>query len=87
MANSYCKQLKLNGREWRLPTKKELVSLGKSENLKSKFKFLEEGVYWSSDIDQDEDLNAITIYSSNGFSSSNDKCDKNFIICVHSLKD
>jgi len=83
MAVGYCKQLDIeNHHDWRLPTQKELIALSKRGNLKEKFRYLEANVCWSSDSDKDEELNAITVFTGNGFKSSSDKCDKNFIICV-----
>jgi len=87
MAVGYCKQLHIkNSSEWRLPTKEELVELSKSKILKNKFNFLQEGIYWSGEIDKNENLNAITVFIGNGFISSSDKCDKNFVMCVREIK-
>ena len=87
MAIGYCKQLDINTHnDWRLPTQIELVRLAKSESLKKQFQYLESYVYWSSDLDKNEELNAVTVFSDNGFVSSSDKCDKNFIICVRDDK-
>ena len=87
MAVGYCKELKLAGHnDWRLASKEELVTLSKSDTIKEQFIYLEEQVYWSSEIDKDEDLNAITVFTGNGFTSSSDKCDKNFILCVREYK-
>jgi hypothetical protein len=87
MANAKCKQLHLNNHiDWRLPTPKELQHLAKSQKLKMEFDFLEESVYWSDAIDKDDEFSAMAVYMGNGFSSSNDKCDKNFVICVRDIK-
>ena len=87
MARGYCAQLRVDGKsDWRLPTPKELQSLGKSHDLKNKFVFLEEGVYWSSKIDKDDEFSAISVYSGNGFVSSSDKCDKYFVMCIRDIK-
>ena len=87
MARSYCSQLRVDGKsDWRLPTPKELQELGKSHDLKKQFVYLEEGVYWSSQIDKDDEFSAITVYSGNGFISSSDKCEKYFVLCVRDLK-
>jgi len=87
MARGYCAQLQLDGKsDWRLPTPKELQKLVKSHNLKKQFVYLEEGVYWSSKIDKDDEFSAITVYTGNGFISSSDKCDKYFVMCVRDLK-
>jgi len=87
MARGYCSQLRVDGKsDWRLPTPKELQELGKSHDLKKQFVYLEEGVYWSSQIDKDDEFSAITVYSGNGFISSSDKCDKYFVMCVRDQK-
>ncbi len=87
LAVGYCKQLDLGGHnDWRLATQKELFTLSQSDKLKEKFQFLGAHVYWSSESDKNEELNAITVFTGNGFTSSSDKCDKNFIICVREYK-
>jgi len=79
----YCNQLKLNSYDnWRLPSKKELSQLFKSESIKQKFIYLEDSIYWSKSLDSNDNFNAFTVYSGNGFQSLSDKCEKNAIICV-----
>jgi len=87
MANAYCKQLHLNNSDiWRLPTKEELIELSKNQNLKQDFVFLQKGVYWSSEIDKNDEFSALTVYTGNGFVSSSDKCEKYFVMCVRDLE-
>jgi len=88
IARGYCQGLKLNGHDdWRLPTLKELHYLAASKSLQKEFKTLQTHVYWSSDIDKNDEFSAMCLYSGNGFVSSNDKCDKNFVLCVRDLKE
>jgi len=87
LAKGYCSQMRLNGfKDWRAPTKKELKSLFQNKNLKQKFTYLEDDVYWTSVEDEKDEVNAYTIYSANAFISVSDKCDKNFIMCVRDKK-
>lgn len=86
LARGYCSQMRLNNfNDWRLPTKKELVDLSKETKYKKRFEYLGSSVYWSSNDDPKDDLNAVTIYSGNGFVSTSDKCDKFAVICVRGL--
>ncbi|WP_457745630.1 Lcl domain-containing protein [Sulfurimonas sp.] len=83
MSVGYCKQLHLDAKsDWRLATATELVALAKEKSLKKKFKHLQSHLYWSVDEDKNDELNAMTVYMGNGFVSSSDKCDKNFMLCV-----
>jgi hypothetical protein len=87
-ANSICLNLSYGGHHnWRLPTTKELVSLSKNSSVKKAFRFMQEGVYWSSDDDQADDLNAMIVFIGNGFVSSDDKCGDNKMICVRETKE
>jgi hypothetical protein len=79
----HCKELNLAGHnDWRLPTKSELVTLGKATKGKSLFTYMKKEVFWTSEGDVSDDVNAFTVYSGNGFVSSNDKCDESYAICV-----
>ncbi len=83
LTRGYCSQLNLGGfDDWRMPTRKELISLGKNKQLKQKFHYLEDGLYWSKTEEKGNDLSAYTIYSGNGHDSISDKCDKYFAVCV-----
>jgi len=87
MAVGYCKQLNLDSKnDWRLATSDELKLLGKSQTLKKKFKYFENHIYWSIEEDKEDNLNAVTVYTGNGFVSVSDKCEKNFMLCVRDLK-
>ncbi len=82
-ARSHCEGLHLDGYDdWRLPTKEELVGLARSKELKASFKHLQQSVYWSGEDDPQDDLNAITVFMGNGFVSTDDKCNDNYMICV-----
>ncbi len=84
-SKSYCKALVLEGYDdWRLPTKAELLHLFRSSGLKKRFKYLDDRVFWTVEEDPADDINAITVYSQNGFVSSDDKCNDNYTVCVRS---
>lgn len=83
MAETYCRALHINGqRDWRLPTQQELLELAYSKKGKSKFRHLENRVFWSSEEDNSDTVNALSVYIGNGHLSSNDKCEENAAICV-----
>jgi hypothetical protein len=87
LAKGHCSQMRLNGfKDWRVPTKKELVNLFQNKKLKQKFTYLEDAIYWTSVIDEKDEINAYTIYSANAFVSVSDRCDQNFIMCVRDTK-
>ncbi len=87
MAKSHCESMEFAGfNDWRLPSKYELQSLAKSSKVKALFSNLGENLYWSIDEDMNDDLNAYVIYTSNGFTSTSDKCEKNYIVCVRDTK-
>lgn len=83
LAKARCEGLVIGGYDdWRLPTKKELVSLTKSKEGKTKFSYLQEEVFWTSEEDKNDDINVMTVFSGNGFISSSDKCDSAYAMCV-----
>lgn len=85
MGRSYCSQLEWSGHDdWRLPTKEELVSLSKHDDIK--FKHMKDDIYWSLENDPHDSFNAITVYTGNGFVSVSDKCDAYAFICVRDDK-
>lgn len=87
LAKGYCKQLQLDDRQdWRLPTKKELLSLAQNKRLKNKFRYLSDDVYWTSDDDPEDEFNALSVYIENGYLSGTDKCEKNVVLCVRKHK-
>ncbi len=82
-SKAHCEGLALAGHDdWRLPTKKELVILAKSQELKKRFSYMKKEVFWTSEIDANDDINALTVFSGNGFVSSNDRCDESYAMCV-----
>lgn len=83
LARGYCTQLNLGGfHDWRMPTKQEFLAFAKNKNLTKKFVHLEDGLYWTATTAKKDDLSAHTVYSTNGYDSISDKCDKYFVICV-----
>ncbi|ADN09998.1 DUF1566 domain-containing protein [Sulfurimonas autotrophica] len=83
LAKARCGGLSVGGHDdWRLPTKKELMYLTKSKEGKTKFSYLEDGVFWTSEEDKNDDINVVTVFSGNGFVSSSDKCDSAYAMCV-----
>lgn len=83
LAKVRCDGLSVDGhRDWRLPTKKELETLTKSKKGKSRFTFLKNELFWTSEEDKNDDINVVTVFSGNGFVSSSDKCDSAYAICV-----
>lgn len=83
MAKAHCEALHLlEKNDWRLPTKTELVRLGKSKEGKKLFLHLHKEVFWTSQEDANDDVNALTVFSGNGFVSSTDKCDTAYTMCV-----
>ncbi|WP_428738672.1 DUF1566 domain-containing protein [Sulfurimonas sp.] len=82
LANAYCEQLKLDGKDdWRLPSKEELIALAKDKELKKEFKNMTDNIFWSN---ENGPFDATTVFSGNGFSSSTDNCEKFATICVRS---
>jgi len=87
LAKGYCAQMRLNSFEdWRLPTKEELLLFSKEKSYRENFQYMSDDVYWSSDDDPKDDLNAVTVYSGNGFISTTDKCEKFATICVRDVR-
>lgn len=83
LAKTRCEGLSLESYDdWRLPTTKELEYLGKSKEGKAKFSYLESEVFWTSEEDKNDDINAVTVFSGNGFVSTSDKCDSAYALCV-----
>jgi len=85
-ASAGCKGLVLDGKsDWRLPSVKELKSLANSK-IKSKFRYLNMQVFWSSEDDKDDEFNAYTVFIGNGFLNVDDKCNDNYRICVRDIE-
>ena len=83
MSKQHCESLKLsNNNDWRLPSKEELIILAKDKVGQKKFSHLSDKVFWTSQEDKDNFINALCIYSGNGHLSSNDKCEVNSVMCV-----
>lgn len=83
IANGHCEGLNLGDhKDWRLPTNKELIALAKNAKEKKQFSYLSQQVFWTSQEDPENEINAFTVYIGNGHLSSNDECDANHIICV-----
>lgn len=83
MSSKHCSALMLDGHhDWRLPTKQELTWLAKSDAGKKRFSHLQKQVFWTSQEDLDDDINAFAVYIGNAHLSSNDKCEINKAICV-----
>lgn len=83
MAVKYCQGLHIGEKDnWRVPNKNELLGLAHDIKGQKKFKHLQHRVFWASEEDSEESVNAWAVYSANGYLSSNDKCEKNAVICV-----
>ena len=83
ISQHHCSGLRLGGHtDWRLPNNKELIALAKNEKEKKHFKHLDKQVFWTSQTDPDNEVNAFAIYIGNGHLSSNDVCDTSRVICV-----
>ncbi len=86
MSKQHCHGLHLESfNDWRLPTQKELITLSQNKAKKKKFSHLKKQIFWTSDEDINNPLNAYAIYIGNGHQSSNDKCEKNSVICVRNV--
>ena len=86
MSKQHCNGLYLDSfHDWRLPTQKELILLSHNKTVKANFSHITKQIFWSSDEDKNNPLNAYAIYIGNAHQSSNDKCEKNSVICVRNV--
>jgi hypothetical protein len=66
-AKNYCSSLSLDNRNWRLPTRSELLSLAKNSNLRSYFSSItNSNSYWTSTIFSGNGAGAYVVYFING---------------------
>jgi len=80
MANSYCHNLRyLQHSDWHTPSLDEFKKL---LEVKKYFRHLDDSVFWTSQEDSDDDLNAVEFYIGNGHVSTEDKCEKESVMCV-----
>ena len=85
-AISYCDKLSLDGDNWRLPTRKELVGL--SDNGRTKpainptFKQILNNGYWSSTEKANDGTSAWSVFFSNGNQANYSKSNSYYIRCV-----
>ena len=83
MSKKHCASLSIGGNhDWRLPTNDELITLAKDPKTKALFRNLDTQIFWTSQEDEQDDLNAYEVYIRNGYLSTEDKCESGSAICV-----
>ena len=88
MSQSYCRSLNLLGhKDWRLPTIEELktiIEIVRDPKEGRRFDYGTTQAYWTSQEDEEDDVNAWAIYMKTAHLFSNDKCDTANMRCVRS---
>lgn len=83
MSKKHCASLGIgDNHDWRLPTNDELTTLAKDPKTKAVFRNLDGQIFWTSQEDEKDDLNAYEVFIGNGHLSTEDKCESNVAICV-----
>lgn len=88
MSKSYCNILNLEGHsDWRMPTRKELLSITdmvQHPNKTKKFTYGTQGQYWTSEEYEEDDTLVWLVYMQYAHPFSDDKCETAQVRCVRS---